>query len=53
MDIAPLTVPKKLQAMFRLTVDCRPVNAVTKTISWPMPDINVELVDTKEANAFD
>lgn len=36
---APLVVPKAPLANFRLTIDLRPVNAATKPMSWPIPNI--------------
>lgn len=35
---APLVVPKRPPAMYRLTVDYRPINAVTRPTFWPMPN---------------
>lgn len=49
---APLVVPKRPPAMYRLTVDYRPVNAVTRPTFWPMPNIEAELADTRGSTAF-
>lgn len=49
---APLVVPKRPPAMYRLTVDYRPVNAVTRPTFWPMPNIEAELADTRGSKAF-
>lgn len=49
---APLIVPKRPPAMYRLTVDYRPVNSATVQTFWPMPNIEVELADVKGSTAF-
>ena len=49
---APLIVPKRPPAMFRLTVDYRPVNNATVQTFWPMPNIEAELADARGAKAF-
>lgn len=48
----PLIVKKKPLANYRLTIDLRPVNAVTKPVTWPMPNIEAELGDLKESSFF-
>lgn len=49
---APLIVPKAPLAFFRLTMDYRPVNAATIPTSWPMPNIDAELLDTREYTCY-
>lgn len=49
---APLFVPKKPPAMYRLTVGYRPVNAATVKNTWPMPHIDAALQDMRGAQAF-
>ena len=49
---APLIVPKRPPAMYRLTVDYRPVNNATLQTFWPMPNIEAELSDARGAKAF-
>lgn len=49
---APLIVPKHPSAMYRLTVDYRPVNSATQQTFWPMPNIDAELVDARGAKTF-
>jgi len=49
---APLIVPKQPPAMYRMTVDYRPINAATRRITWPMPQIEAELSDMRGADAF-
>ncbi|MEM1369511.1 MAG: reverse transcriptase family protein, partial [Cyanobacteria bacterium P01_H01_bin.15] len=48
----PLVVPKKPPAMFRMAIDYRAINAATQSTSWPMPNIDAELVDTRKAKRF-
>lgn len=38
--------------MYRMTVDYRPINAATRRITWPMPQIEAELSDMRGADAF-
>lgn len=49
---APLIVPKRPPAMFRLTIDYRAVNNATLPTFWPMPNIEAELNDTRGSKAF-
>lgn len=49
---APLVVPKKPPALFRLTMDYRPINAATKKTVWPMPHIDAALSDLRGATIF-
>lgn len=49
---APLIVPKKSKAKFRVTVDSRPVNAATVPESWPMPHIEAEKSDFRGRCVF-
>ena len=49
---APLIVPKRPPAMYRLTIDYRPVNSATVPTFWPMPNIEAELSDVRGATAF-
>lgn len=49
---APLIVPKKPPAMYRLTVDYRAVNSATVKNTWPMPHIDSVLSDVRGAGAF-
>ena len=49
---APLIVPKRPPALYRLTVDYRPVNNATIQTFWPMPNIESELADARDARAF-
>lgn len=49
---APLIVPKKPPAMFRLTMDYRPINAATQKTVWPMPHIDAVLSDMRGARVF-
>ena len=49
---APLIVSKAPPANFRLTVDLRPVNAVTKPMVWPMPNLDAEIADMKYSKCF-
>lgn len=38
--------------MYRITIGNRPVNAATNPTFWPMPNIKVELADTRGAKEF-
>lgn len=49
---APLIVPKRPLAMYRLTIDYRPINNATIPTFWPMPNIDAELSDARVATAF-
>lgn len=49
---APLIVPKKPPAMYRMTMDYRPVNAATSKSTWPMPYIDAVLQDVRGSKAF-
>lgn len=49
---APLIVPKRPPAMYRLTVDYRPINRATVQTFWPMPNIEAELADARGSTAF-
>lgn len=49
---APLIVPKKTPALYRMTVDYRPINAATKPLTWPMLQIDAVLSDMRGAKAF-
>ena len=49
---APLTVPKRPPAMYRIAVDYCPVNKATIQTFWPMPNIEAELADARGARAF-
>jgi len=49
---APLIVPKSPPAMYRLTVDYRPLNAATQKTAWPMPQIDAVLADVRGSKVF-
>lgn len=49
---APLLVPKKGAAKFRLTVDLRPVNSATIKEDWPMPHVDSEVLDFANSTCF-
>lgn len=49
---APLIVPKKPPALFRFTLDHKPINHATEKISWPMPHIDSELSDVLCSKCF-
>lgn len=49
---APLIVPKRPPAMFLFALGSRPVNNATEHKFWPMPDVNIELADTRGATVF-
>ncbi len=49
---APLIAPKKPPAMFRFTVDLRPINAATEPMSWPMPHLDSEVGDMRGSKFF-
>lgn len=49
---APLVVPKQPPANFRLKIDLLPVNAATKPMTWPMPNIERELGDLRRSRYF-
>ncbi len=49
---APRIVPKAPPAIYRLTMDYRPVNATTEKITWPIPHIDTVLSDLRGAQAF-
>lgn len=49
---APLIVPKRPPAMYRMTVDYLPVNSATVQTFWPMANIEAELADFKGSTAF-
>jgi hypothetical protein len=49
---AALLVPKPGPAMFRFTVDLRPVNKQTVPCSWPMPHIKSELARVHGSQFF-
>lgn len=49
---APLIVPKRPPAMYRLTLDYRPVNSATIPTFWPMPNIEAEISDVRGSTAF-
>lgn len=49
---APLIVPKAPPTNHRWTIDVRPVNAATKPVTWPMPNIECELVDLRDSRFF-
>ena len=38
--------------MYRMTLDHRPVNSTTQHITWPMPHIESELSEMRNAKAF-
>lgn len=48
----PLIVPKKPPALFRLTMDYRPINSATQKTAWPMPHIDAVLADVRGSTAF-
>lgn len=45
-------VPKRSPALYRLTVDYRPLKAVTRSMFRPMSDIAANLNDTRRCEAF-
>lgn len=49
---APLIVPKKPPAMYRMTMDYRPINKATVKNTWPMPHIDAVINDVKGAVVF-
>lgn len=49
---APLVVPKKPPAMFRLAMDNRGINAAAIQKTWPMPNTTAKLADTKGSTAY-
>lgn len=49
---APLIVPKKPPAMFRLTMDYRPINSATQKTVWPMPHVDAVLSEMRGARCF-
>lgn len=49
---APLIVPKKPPALYRMTLDIRAVNAVTVKMTWPMPHIDAIIQDVRGATVF-
>ena len=49
---APVIVPKRPPANYRLTIDYCPVNSVTVPTFWPMPNIESELADTRGSKSF-
>lgn len=50
---APLIVPKPdSKAKFRLTIDLRPVNSATIKESWPMPNLDSEMLDFAGSTCF-
>lgn len=48
----PLLVPKPGPALFRFTVDIRPINAFTERHQFPMPNIENELTNLGDAKCF-
>ena len=46
---APLILPKVTPENLKLTIDLRPVNAATKPMCWPMPNIESEFSDMKDS----
>ena len=49
---APLIVPRRPPAMYRLTIDYRAVNSATVPTFWAMPNIEAELSDVRGDTAF-
>lgn len=49
---APLIVPKKPPAMYRMTMDYRPINKATIKNTWPMPHIDAVINDVQGAVFF-
>ena len=49
---APLLVPKKGPAQFRMTIDLRPVNSATIKHAWPMPHLDSEVQDFAGSSCF-
>ena len=49
---APLLVPKAPPAMYRMTVDLRPINNATVKDDRPMPNMYTMLLDGQKAHFF-
>lgn len=49
---APLIVPTKPPAMFRLTMDYRPINSSNQKTVWPMPHLDAVLSDMRGDKVF-
>ena len=49
---APMIVPKRPPALFRLIMDYQSVNRVTIPKFWPNPNIDAELAETRGATVF-
>ena len=49
---APLLVPKAPPAMYRMTVDLRPINNATVKDDRPMPNMETMLLDVQKAHFF-
>ena len=49
---APLLVPKAPLAMYRMTVDLRPINNATVKEDRPMPNMETMLLDVQKAHLF-
>lgn len=49
---APLMVQKPGTKKFRMTFDLRCINRATKAVSWPMPHIQVELMNYQGSSYF-
>lgn len=49
---APLIVPKPPPANFRMGLDLQNTNAVTKLLTWPMPNLESEMADVRKRRSF-
>lgn len=52
VGLSPTGWPKKSPALYRLTVEYRPMNAATIKSTWPMPHIDAVLLEVRGAEAF-
>jgi hypothetical protein len=48
----PLILPKPVPDQYRMTVDLRVPNALTKPTAWPMPNLQNELHDLHGSEVF-
>lgn len=49
---APLAIPKKPPALYRLTVHYKPSNKAIFSNTWPIPQTNAVLQDLRDAETF-
>ncbi|KAH7462617.1 Retrovirus-related Pol polyprotein from transposon 297 [Phytophthora ramorum] len=49
---APRIVAKRKPGEYRMTVDTRAVNALTEPMPWPMPDIEADLAQVEDSEAY-